>query len=151
MSLTFEAVLQDTDGPQSLCELCLAQVCNNLSALCSRRADGSLCLSRAPLFPQEMADQLLYMMSIKGRTLTALEQPTEILKRSKHVGLYANLLTRDFSSCSFASLYQEYLIAQQLGFSETAKNSACAEPPSVSAQCQPKSSAWLFVPTDSKN
>lgn len=66
MSLTFEAVLQDTDGPQSLCELCLAQVCNNLSALCSRRADGSLCLSRAPLFPQEMADQLLYMMSIKG-------------------------------------------------------------------------------------
>lgn len=56
----------DTDGPQSLCELCLAQVCNNLSALCSRRADGSLCLSRAPLFPQEMADQLLYMMSIKG-------------------------------------------------------------------------------------
>ncbi|XP_040026538.1 protein zyg-11 homolog isoform X2 [Gasterosteus aculeatus] len=46
----------------ALCDLCLAQVCCSLDALCSRRADGSMCLSRAPVFPQEVADQLLLKM-----------------------------------------------------------------------------------------
>uniref|UniRef100_UPI003AADFACC protein zyg-11 homolog n=1 Tax=Centroberyx gerrardi TaxID=166262 RepID=UPI003AADFACC len=56
----------DADGPQALCDLCLAQVCRSLDALCSRRADGSLRLSRAPLLPQEMADQLLRKMAAEG-------------------------------------------------------------------------------------
>ncbi|XP_030015260.1 protein zyg-11 homolog [Sphaeramia orbicularis] len=56
----------DVEGPQALCDLCLAQVCLSLDILCRRRADGSLCLSWAPLFPQEMADQLLQMMAKKG-------------------------------------------------------------------------------------
>nr|XP_020474055.1 protein zyg-11 homolog isoform X2 [Monopterus albus] len=56
----------DAEGPQALCDLCLAQVCRSLNALCSRRADGSLCLIRAPLFPQEMADQLLQKMAAQG-------------------------------------------------------------------------------------
>ncbi|XP_034071379.1 LOW QUALITY PROTEIN: protein zyg-11 homolog [Gymnodraco acuticeps] len=56
----------DADGPQALCDLCLAQVCSSLEALCSRRADGSLGLSLAPVFPQEMADQLLRNMATKG-------------------------------------------------------------------------------------
>lgn len=56
----------DSEGPQSLCELCLSQVCLSLDALCSRRTDGSLCLHSAPVFPQEMADQLLRLMSKKG-------------------------------------------------------------------------------------
>ncbi|XP_031710276.1 protein zyg-11 homolog isoform X2 [Anarrhichthys ocellatus] len=50
----------------ALCDLCLAQVCRSLDALCSRRADGSMCLSWAPIFPQEMADQLLLKMAAKG-------------------------------------------------------------------------------------
>ncbi|XP_062285431.1 protein zyg-11 homolog isoform X2 [Scomber scombrus] len=54
------------EGPQALCDLCLTQVCRSLDALCSKRADGSLCLSWAPLFPQEMADQLLQKMATKG-------------------------------------------------------------------------------------
>ncbi|XP_053185366.1 protein zyg-11 homolog isoform X3 [Scomber japonicus] len=54
------------EGPQALCDLCLTQVCCSLDALCSKRADGSLCLSWAPLFPQEMADQLLQKMATKG-------------------------------------------------------------------------------------
>ncbi|XP_063742693.1 protein zyg-11 homolog isoform X2 [Eleginops maclovinus] len=56
----------EADGPQVLCDLCLVQVCSSLEALCSRRADGSLCLSWAPVFPQEMADQLLRKMATKG-------------------------------------------------------------------------------------
>ncbi|KAF1383462.1 hypothetical protein PFLUV_G00132140 [Perca fluviatilis] len=56
----------DAQGPQALCDLCLAQVCHSLDALCSKRADGSICLSWAPLFPQEMADQLLRKMATKG-------------------------------------------------------------------------------------
>uniref|UniRef100_A0A3Q1C087 Protein zer-1 homolog-like C-terminal domain-containing protein n=1 Tax=Amphiprion ocellaris TaxID=80972 RepID=A0A3Q1C087_AMPOC len=56
----------DAEGPQALCDLCLAQVCCSLDALCSVRADGSMSLIWAPLFPQEMADQLLQKMTTKG-------------------------------------------------------------------------------------
>ncbi|XP_062260767.1 protein zyg-11 homolog [Platichthys flesus] len=56
----------DAEGPQALCDLCLAQVCCSLDSLCSRRADGSMCLAWAPLFPQEMADQLLREMAATG-------------------------------------------------------------------------------------
>ncbi|XP_036941028.1 protein zyg-11 homolog isoform X2 [Acanthopagrus latus] len=56
----------DAEGPEALSDLCLTQVCCSLDALCSRRADGSMCLSWAPVFPQEMADQLLRKMGTKG-------------------------------------------------------------------------------------
>ncbi|XP_061588931.1 protein zyg-11 homolog [Cololabis saira] len=56
----------DAEGPQALCDLCLAQVCCSLDALCSQRADGSLSLIRAPPFPQELADQLLQRMVTTG-------------------------------------------------------------------------------------
>lgn len=56
----------DGEGPRALCDLCLAQVCRSLDALCSRRKDGSMCLSWAPVFPQEMVDQLLRTMATKG-------------------------------------------------------------------------------------
>ncbi|XP_055007761.1 protein zyg-11 homolog isoform X2 [Boleophthalmus pectinirostris] len=54
------------EGPQSLCEMCLTQVCLLLDSLCIRRSDHSFCLNTATVFPQEMADQLLYMMNKKG-------------------------------------------------------------------------------------
>ncbi|XP_028283493.1 protein zyg-11 homolog [Parambassis ranga] len=56
----------DAEGPQALSDLCLAQVCSSMEALCSIRADGSMSLIWAPLFPQEMADQLLQRMATKG-------------------------------------------------------------------------------------
>lgn len=59
--------LQDPEGPQALCDLCLAQVCCSLEALCSKRADGSMSLIWAPLFPPELADRLLQTMASKGR------------------------------------------------------------------------------------
>ncbi|XP_054615864.1 protein zyg-11 homolog isoform X1 [Dunckerocampus dactyliophorus] len=56
----------DWEGPRTLCDLCLAQVCCSLDVLCSKRADGSLLLGSRLLFPQEMADQLLKEMALKG-------------------------------------------------------------------------------------
>uniref|UniRef100_A0A3Q4BR99 Protein zer-1 homolog-like C-terminal domain-containing protein n=1 Tax=Mola mola TaxID=94237 RepID=A0A3Q4BR99_MOLML len=53
-------------GPQALCDLCLSQVCCSLDTLCSTQTDGSMCLSWAPLLPQEMADQLLHKMAARG-------------------------------------------------------------------------------------
>ncbi|XP_011484781.2 protein zyg-11 homolog isoform X2 [Oryzias latipes] len=55
----------DPEGPQALCDLCLAQVCCSLEALCSKRADGSMSLIWAPLFPPELADRLLQTMASK--------------------------------------------------------------------------------------
>lgn len=49
-----------------LCDLCLSQVCCSLRVLCKRRTDGSMCLRWAPLFPQEVAHQLMHMMAAKG-------------------------------------------------------------------------------------
>lgn len=59
-------MLQDREGPQTLCDLCLSQVCCSLPALCEGRTDGSMCLSWAPVFPQEVADQLMHTMAAKG-------------------------------------------------------------------------------------
>ncbi|XP_017275683.1 protein zyg-11 homolog [Kryptolebias marmoratus] len=56
----------DGEGPQALCDLCLAQVCFSLDALCNKRGDGSMSLIWAPVFPQELADQLLQNMATKG-------------------------------------------------------------------------------------
>ncbi|XP_049603226.1 protein zyg-11 homolog isoform X2 [Syngnathus scovelli] len=52
--------------PETLCDLCLDQVCLNLERLCSERADGSLLLSSASVLPREIADQLLHKMSSEG-------------------------------------------------------------------------------------
>uniref|UniRef100_A0A674NGH5 Zyg-11 family member, cell cycle regulator, like n=1 Tax=Takifugu rubripes TaxID=31033 RepID=A0A674NGH5_TAKRU len=54
------------EGPQALCDLCLSQVCCSLPALCRGRTDGSMCFSWAPVFPQEVADQLMHTMAAKG-------------------------------------------------------------------------------------
>ncbi|KAF6719741.1 zyg-11-like protein [Oryzias melastigma] len=56
----------DPEGPQALCDLCLAQVCCSLEALCSKRADGSMSLIWVPLFPPELADRLLQAMASKA-------------------------------------------------------------------------------------
>lgn len=61
-------LLQDEENPVALlADLCLAQVCHSLDFLCSTQADGSLCLSWAPVLPQEIADQLLRKMATDGK------------------------------------------------------------------------------------
>lgn len=59
-------MLQDPEGPPTLCDLCLSGVCCSLPALCERRTDGSMRLSRAPVFPQEVAEQLMRTMAAQG-------------------------------------------------------------------------------------
>ncbi|KAM8849393.1 protein zyg-11 homolog isoform 2-T2 [Spinachia spinachia] len=68
----------------TLCNLCLAQVCCSLDALCSRRADGSMCLSWAPIFPQELAEQLLLKM-VKKKLLN--DTTVRIFQNSKELRL----------------------------------------------------------------
>ncbi|XP_061694408.1 protein zyg-11 homolog isoform X6 [Syngnathoides biaculeatus] len=57
---------EDWEDPRTLCQLCLAQLCRSLDELCARRADGSLLLMSASLFPQQLADQLLHKMASEG-------------------------------------------------------------------------------------
>ncbi|XP_049603227.1 protein zyg-11 homolog isoform X3 [Syngnathus scovelli] len=57
---------EEWECPETLCDLCLDQVCLNLERLCSERADGSLLLSSASVLPREIADQLLHKMSSEG-------------------------------------------------------------------------------------
>ncbi|XP_037132213.1 protein zyg-11 homolog isoform X2 [Syngnathus acus] len=59
-------ISEEWEGPRTLCDLCLAQVCRSLERLCSKRADGSLLLASALLFPQQIADQLLHKMASEG-------------------------------------------------------------------------------------
>ncbi|XP_028328612.1 protein zyg-11 homolog isoform X2 [Gouania willdenowi] len=56
----------DSEGPCALSDLCLAQVCHSLDALCCLRVDGSMSLIHSPILPQEMADQLLHRMASQG-------------------------------------------------------------------------------------
>ncbi|KAM4557726.1 protein zyg-11 homolog [Fundulus diaphanus] len=74
----------DGEGPQTLCDLCLAQVCCRLDALCRKRADGSMSLIWAPLFPQELADQLLQKMATQG---TLNDTTVGIFRNSKKLRL----------------------------------------------------------------
>lgn len=74
-------LLQDAEGPPTLCDLCMAQVCQSLSSLCSMRADGSMSLIWAPVFPQETADQLLNHMAAKGRSENKTALQTSIFYR----------------------------------------------------------------------
>uniref|UniRef100_A0AAY4D7X4 Protein zer-1 homolog-like C-terminal domain-containing protein n=1 Tax=Denticeps clupeoides TaxID=299321 RepID=A0AAY4D7X4_9TELE len=55
-----------TKNPVALADICLAWICLNLRQLCERRSDGSLCFHRCPVFPQELADQLLCRMAEEG-------------------------------------------------------------------------------------
>uniref|UniRef100_A0AAY4D8A6 Protein zer-1 homolog-like C-terminal domain-containing protein n=1 Tax=Denticeps clupeoides TaxID=299321 RepID=A0AAY4D8A6_9TELE len=59
-------LLQDEENPVALADICLAWICLNLRQLCERRSDGSLCFHRCPVFPQELADQLLCRMAEEG-------------------------------------------------------------------------------------
>lgn len=54
--------------PQTLFELCIAEVCCSLDELRSKQAGGSLLLASASFFPQEIADQLLHKRASEGQS-----------------------------------------------------------------------------------
>ncbi|XP_051989423.1 protein zyg-11 homolog isoform X2 [Xyrauchen texanus] len=69
----------DEECPSSLTDISMAWVCHNLEVLCVAREDGSLQFCHCPLFPQELADQLLHNMADEG------------VLNNKTVGIFRNL------------------------------------------------------------
>lgn len=59
-------LFQDEESPSSLTDISLAWLCHNVEVLCVEQENGSLQLRHCPLFPQELADQLLYTMAHEG-------------------------------------------------------------------------------------
>ncbi|XP_045022097.1 protein zyg-11 homolog A isoform X2 [Bubalus bubalis] len=60
-------VVQEDASPYSLVNICLKVLIANLEKLCSERSDGTLCLPEHWCFPQELADQFVWMMTQQGK------------------------------------------------------------------------------------
>uniref|UniRef100_A0A8C1JSP5 Si:ch1073-82l19.1 n=1 Tax=Cyprinus carpio TaxID=7962 RepID=A0A8C1JSP5_CYPCA len=56
----------DAESPSSLTDISMAWVCHNVEVLCVAQEDGSLHFRHCPVFPQELADQLLHRMADEG-------------------------------------------------------------------------------------
>uniref|UniRef100_A0A9J8DMQ4 Zyg-11 family member, cell cycle regulator, like n=1 Tax=Cyprinus carpio carpio TaxID=630221 RepID=A0A9J8DMQ4_CYPCA len=56
----------DAESPSSLTDISMAWVCHNVEVLCVAQEDGSLRFRHCPVFPQELADQLLHRMADEG-------------------------------------------------------------------------------------
>ncbi|XP_016372178.1 protein zyg-11 homolog [Sinocyclocheilus rhinocerous] len=56
----------DEESPSSLTDMSMAWVCHNVEVLCVAQEDGSLHFRHCPVFPQELADQLLHRMADEG-------------------------------------------------------------------------------------
>ncbi|XP_051726510.1 protein zyg-11 homolog B isoform X4 [Ctenopharyngodon idella] len=56
----------DEQSCSSLTDISLEWVCHNVEVLCVAQEDGSLQFRHCPLFPQELADQLLHRMADEG-------------------------------------------------------------------------------------
>lgn len=61
-------LFQDAESPSSLTDISMAWVCHNVEVLCVAQEDGSLHFRHCPVFPQELADQLLHRMADEGTT-----------------------------------------------------------------------------------
>ncbi len=59
-------MFQDEEAPSSLTDISMAWVCHNVEVLCVAQEDGSLHFCHCPVFPQELADQLLHKMTDEG-------------------------------------------------------------------------------------
>lgn len=112
-------VLQDSEGPGTLCDLCLSEVCRSLDTLCSRRSDGSMRLDQAPLFPQETADQLLHRMV----TLGGLEEQEE--KANAHKRYFKAVVSNPWGNFLGSQVYV-YKPAECLETYTLAPNSSVA-------------------------
>lgn len=56
----------DEESPPPLTDISLMWVCHNVESLCVAQEDGSLKFHHCPVFPQELADQLLHKMASEG-------------------------------------------------------------------------------------
>ncbi|XP_065133113.1 protein zyg-11 homolog [Paramisgurnus dabryanus] len=56
----------DEESVSSLIDICMTWICHNVEVLCVSQKDRSLQIHHCPLFPQELADQLLHKMADEG-------------------------------------------------------------------------------------
>ncbi|XP_055057547.2 protein zyg-11 homolog isoform X3 [Misgurnus anguillicaudatus] len=56
----------DEESLSSLIDICMTWICHNVEVLCVSQKDRSLQIHHCPLFPQELADQLLHKMADEG-------------------------------------------------------------------------------------
>ncbi|XP_043109599.1 protein zyg-11 homolog isoform X2 [Puntigrus tetrazona] len=79
----------DEESPSSLTNISLAWVCHNVEVLCVAQEDGSLHFHHCPLFPQELADQLLHKMADEGvlsdRTVGIFQNPEHLRLRRAYI------------------------------------------------------------------
>ncbi|XP_067308250.1 protein zyg-11 homolog isoform X2 [Pseudorasbora parva] len=79
----------DEESPSSLTDISLAWVCHNVEVLCVALKDGSLQFHHCPLFPQELADQLLHKMADEGvlndRTIGIFQNQEHLRLRRAYV------------------------------------------------------------------
>ncbi|KAG1933660.1 protein zyg-11 homolog isoform X1 [Pimephales promelas] len=79
----------DDESPPSLTNISLAWLCHNVEVLCVEQDNGSLQLRHCPLFPQELADQLLHRMAHEGvlndRTVSIFQNLEHLRLRRAHI------------------------------------------------------------------
>uniref|UniRef100_A0A673LU06 Uncharacterized protein n=1 Tax=Sinocyclocheilus rhinocerous TaxID=307959 RepID=A0A673LU06_9TELE len=75
--------------PSSLTDISMAWVCRNVEVLCVAQEDGSLHFRHCPVFPQELADQLLHKMADEGvlndRTVGIFQNPEHLRLRCAYI------------------------------------------------------------------
>ncbi|XP_056326880.1 protein zyg-11 homolog isoform X2 [Danio aesculapii] len=79
----------DEESPPSLTDMSLMCVCHNVEELCVAQEDGSLQFQHCPVFPQELADQLLHKMASEGvlndRTIGIFQNLQHLRLRRAHI------------------------------------------------------------------
>lgn len=79
----------DEESPPPLTDISLMWVCHNVEALCVAQVDGSLKFHHCPVFPQELADQLLHKMASEGvlddRTVGIFQNLEHLRLRRAHI------------------------------------------------------------------
>uniref|UniRef100_A0A671MSI1 Si:ch1073-82l19.1 n=1 Tax=Sinocyclocheilus anshuiensis TaxID=1608454 RepID=A0A671MSI1_9TELE len=66
-------------SPSSLTDISMAWVCHNVEVLCVAQEDRSLHFCHCPVFPQELADQLLHKMGVlNDRTVGIFQNPEHL-------------------------------------------------------------------------
>ncbi|XP_055441833.1 protein zyg-11 homolog A isoform X4 [Bubalus kerabau] len=95
-------VVQEDASPYSLVNICLKVLIANLEKLCSERSDGTLCLPEHWCFPQELADQFVWMMTQQGK----LTDRTASIFQSKQMKLkLVNIQKAKISTAAFLKAF----------------------------------------------
>lgn len=74
-SYACDCLCQDKEGISSLTDICVTWICQNVEVLCVSQKDGSLQIRHCPLFPQELADQLLHKLADEGTMIPHIPIP----------------------------------------------------------------------------